>query len=891
MASYHRVLDTFERSVNLKTLECDYDIHPWDILVDGARWDGKIRLIGFVDVFFLICYSGESRFEKGIIVYKDDVFIREILRQTNVTATELGLEVTNNDEIVAAREKGREPILERYFKFQSIRGGLDYTIASLGHEIGVKTRYSKTELKKYDIKIRKGRDFAMKKRVRRGVSQHNLFDLMHDAIRLGIVTHAELVGHIVGKAIGGTTVEDMGSKYFEAITGARSSQNVALAGDRSLIPKSTILIMSSTAVPDAGSSGGGGGGGDDNTELIIAVVALVISVLAFVIAILQALQQYLATATGFSSCGEAVIGKWSQFARRQMVWSEFRFEVQFETPVIFVARPSNTRGPLGDDALAKDESRKIVRLDGSNANFKYTDTVKEYDDNYKKSTQQVVHTADNEKATWCALLMAIVRMEKESREWQGKKSGEWRKATGPRPPLDSPVPLQEPGAHHSLLVCMQRKRRTWDSMPKDFAKPYATTTISHIVEIAAMLGIHWRQFDLNNDQYRAQGNGFVLYGSYTDGLGICFNFQKQGPTWFEKNRIIPSYHVKQLCFGMASTIFSKERKVYADEAKGVESLQLGSLAEIAKTLVVFGCDINTVNYFRKNTDQARHSHLFAIPFEMLGMVGQMLHVKDTVFRMLPNPTVFYWDPSTFSLPTLLAEYIGSLRRLYGQFLTKTDQINRILEWAEKDKKFPLLRSEGSTLDVFGEDINGATLVNGLNHLRTGLELCDEYFGKMKKPSLSMVKKVVRVHIQEVMSILHEKNEPRDKVNDEEVDKALSDEPITIHDIDSASVDEREGLLIQMYFDRVRSGVVQTVGQRGLLSKHTRVRKDSFASDNTSNDGNSKHTKVYDQSEISEVWCTLVFRMLCWLQLHDFHKMDLQITKSDAYESRIPVYII
>ncbi|PTD06229.1 hypothetical protein FCULG_00011849 [Fusarium culmorum] len=646
--------------------------------------------------------------------------------------------------------------------------------------------------------------------------------------------------------------------------------------------------MSSTAVPDAGSSGGGG---DDNTELIIAVVALVISVLAFVIAILQALQQYLATATGFSSCGEAVIGKWSQFARRQMVWSEFRFEVQFETPVIFVARPSNTRGPLGDDALAKDESRKIIRLDGSNANFKYTDTVKEYDDNYKKSTQQVVHTADNEKATWCALLMAIVRMEKESREWQGKKSGEWCKATGPRPPFDSPVPLQEPGAHHSLLVCMQRKRRTWDSMPKDFAKPYATTTISHIVEIAAMLGIHWRQFDLNNDQYRAQGNGFVLYGSYTDGLGICFNFQKQGPTWFEKNRIIPSYHVKQLCFGMASTIFSKERKVYTDEAKGVERLQLGSLAEIAKTLVVFGCDINTVNYFRKNTDQARHSHLFAIPFEMLGMVGEMPHVKDTAFRMLPNPTVFYWDPSTFSLPTLLAEYIGSLRRLYGRSLTKTDQINRILEWAEMDKKFPLLRSEGSTLDVFGEDINGATLVNGLNHLRTGIELCDEYFGKMKKQSLSMVKKVVRVHIQEIMSILHEKNETWDKVNNEVVDGASSDGPITIHDIDSASVDEREGLLMQMYFDRVRSGVVRTMGQRGLLSKHMRVRKDSFASDNTSNDGNSKHTKAYDQSEISEVWCILVFRMLCWLQLHDFHKMDLQITKSDAYGSRIPVYII
>jgi hypothetical protein len=71
MASYHRVLDTFDRSVNLKSVECDYDIHPWDILVDGLRWQGKIRLIGFVDVFFLICYSGESRFEKGIIIYSN----------------------------------------------------------------------------------------------------------------------------------------------------------------------------------------------------------------------------------------------------------------------------------------------------------------------------------------------------------------------------------------------------------------------------------------------------------------------------------------------------------------------------------------------------------------------------------------------------------------------------------------------------------------------------------------------------------------------------------------------------------------------------------------------------------------------------------------------------
>ncbi|KAF5015948.1 hypothetical protein F66182_12530, partial [Fusarium sp. NRRL 66182] len=194
------------------------------------------------------------------------------------------------------------------------------------------------------------------------------------------------------------------------------------------------------------------------------------------------------------------------------------------------------------------------------------------------------------------MLMAICRMEKESREWQEKKLAEWRKTNGPRPPLDVSSPSEPPHANHSLLVCMQRKRRTWDSMPEGLNKPYATTTISHLVEIVAMLGIYWRQFDLNNDQYRAQGNGFVLLGSYKDNMGITFNFQKQGPTWAAQNRLVPHYDVKKLCFGIAPTIFDREKRVYADEPKDTGSLELGSLPEIAQSLVALGCDISTVNY-------------------------------------------------------------------------------------------------------------------------------------------------------------------------------------------------------------------------------------------------------------------------------------------------------
>lgn len=47
------------------------DIHPWELSINGEQWAGKIRFIGFIDVFFLIAYSANARFEHGIIVYSE----------------------------------------------------------------------------------------------------------------------------------------------------------------------------------------------------------------------------------------------------------------------------------------------------------------------------------------------------------------------------------------------------------------------------------------------------------------------------------------------------------------------------------------------------------------------------------------------------------------------------------------------------------------------------------------------------------------------------------------------------------------------------------------------------------------------------------------------------
>jgi hypothetical protein len=228
MASYHRVLGVHGRSVNQKSIECDYDIHPWDILINGERWAGKVRLVGFVDSFYLICYSGQARFEHGIVVYKDDDAIRGTLQKAAVDAASIGLSVVNQTKVEA--EGSTEP--PKYFQFESQKGGLDYQITSLGHSIGLKTEYPKSALRKYEIKLRKGRDSVMKKRIKRGVSQHDLFDLMHDAVRLGIITHAELIGVIIGKTYGGTALDDVTSKYFDGLAGGKGSNSLSLSGER-----------------------------------------------------------------------------------------------------------------------------------------------------------------------------------------------------------------------------------------------------------------------------------------------------------------------------------------------------------------------------------------------------------------------------------------------------------------------------------------------------------------------------------------------------------------------------------------------------------------------------------------------------------------------------------
>ncbi|KAL0941371.1 modin [Colletotrichum truncatum] len=677
--------------------------------------------------------------------------------------------------------------------------------------------------------------------------------------------------------------------------------------------------MSSNSANSTGADSGGDGGGKDNdAELFVAIVALVISVLAFVIAIFQALQQYYASATGYSSCTPKVIGDWAKFTRRIFKWYEFRFEVEFETPVIFVARPTNERGPLG-----KHDKKEITYMVGTTESYQgtYTWDQAEYnqmDENLRAgNTRQAIHTADNELANWLGLLMAIQRMENESRTWQDNEyfghTPQWQEQTPCHPtPSSSPVT-------HTLSVGIQRKKKSWDSMPENMKKPYATTTISHLVEIAAMLGIYWKEFNRNEDRYRAQGNGFMITGYDVDDLGLVFTFQKTGPTWFQENRLIPHNSVKELCFGYCPTIFRQhgnDNYKYADEPKDIGTLQLGSMSAIAETLVVIGCNTNTVNSFRKPSPETRHAHIFPIAFELLGMIGVVLQIPGTAFRMLPNPTIWYWDRKSFSLRTFLSDFTHRMKEASttDNMFTGIPQsciyiINREAERIEskfeelkgfKRHQGIMARTQNDEERIYSNDLVIA--------LHSAISQCDEH---LQDPSrLTLVQNVLRVHFEEVLRILNDyESEPKvgagtsDDVGkrgkqdltvpgaspthktDEEKAETQKDTSL-LQTLDSSSSSERHMVLVEIYLFSVRKKVIDIVCRQ---LKQERLRRERGARSIASEASMELLPKDQEQ-QISDIWCMLVFRMICWLLLHDFHGKDIQVEKSDIFGSRMPVYI-
>jgi hypothetical protein len=226
--------------------------------------------------------------------------------------------------------------------------------------------------------------------------------------------------------------------------------------------------------------------------------------------------------------------------------------------------------------------------------------------------------------------------------------------------------------------------------------------------------------------------------------------------------------------------------------------------------------------------------------------------------MLPNPTIHHWDKKSFSMWKLLRAFKWEIDHNTG--ISRTDQI--LVMESNLDKIFTAKGDRGES------DFTVAIL----DALHEALNDSDTYLTE-KYVTTDLVLQVLRRHIQEVLSQINEGTSSGDNLFEE---------------LDGETPELKQTKFMHIYFNIVRPAVIEAVVSRPKSHPATGITTPS--TEGGSPPGINHTPESLEGDRCNNIWCTLVFRMLCWLLLHDFHKKDVQISKSELVGSRLPVYI-
>lgn len=320
------------------------------------------------------------------------------------------------------------------------------------------------------------------------------------------------------------------------------------------------------------------------------------------------------------------------------------------------------------------------------------------------------------------------------------------------------------------------------------------------------------------------------------------------------------------------------------------------------------------------------------------MLGRTLHIKKSLFRFLPNPTFYHWDRKYFSMRRLLQEY----RTEVGRLALDEPQIKELQTLASAIADLLLRKLERNGAGRAKRPPEDAIDRPLMNILHDNLDRCDLF---LKRKGRKAVEIVLREHVQELLRMVNNEGEygsttnvaggtagagagagigaepsasgPARSGDSSPLGAVSSDDsrlmaPLRFDDVMTASPEVRQRTLMRIYFSRLQPRVVQLAEEAWLqqddgdsddedvdvdgANRDNEGDENNENGDNGENDGNNKHSggggggSRPRKLEAASVWCTLVFRMLCWLLLHDFSKMDVQISKSELLGNRLPVYI-
>lgn len=290
----------------------------------------------------------------------------------------------------------------------------------------------------------------------------------------------------------------------------------------------------------------------------VAVVALIVSLIALLIALTQASVQLFSTAVGYSKCAESIIGPWSSKRHRRWLWSEFRFETQYVTPHIVLFTPLELSA-AGDKACLLSLQR------GDRKDFPEVDLSLHLDiDSSGRTLSNLQSQANlemrmifmhapisNRQQVWSGSMVTWLTLLREAhsvyvRYWPDERCFEHefpdeilhrnrpsrpsRITNGSLALKSSSMKVPQTASHpneQKADVGVIYRTWSWDLMP-DMVRPLATSTVGDIIVLAIRLGMEWTELDLSQGKMQASGNGCSLTSTEVRGLGVLASFSAAG---------------------------------------------------------------------------------------------------------------------------------------------------------------------------------------------------------------------------------------------------------------------------------------------------------------------------------------------------------------------------
>lgn len=230
------------------------------------------------------------------------------------------------------------------------------------------------------------------------------------------------------------------------------------------------------------------------------------------------------------------------------------------------------------------------------------------------------------------------------------------------------------------------------------------------------------------------------------------------------------------------------------------------------------------------------------------MLGETFRLRNSGFRRVPNPTKDSW-PQEYLFPLVfLDSFVNNLDSVRSKYqLSDRSELQTISRECEK-----ILQAANPSLMSIDIDV-----------LEAVHDAIDEATELLSFWTDSAILFVVGEHVTHVVDALHD---PFSELNSMRKPKKV---------VSPSKVGKPRRRMIKLYLETI----LPKIYKMSTSSPHKIKRAELDAG-----------VRICSESDGIVLWCILLFRMICWLTLHDFDPEDIQMIPSSLRHSRVPVYI-